>query len=70
MPDTIERPEYEARHLELQRQITDMKVQLSRIETEVVRNKIGMLNYLIVILINFTFTGGLWGILAITGHIH
>lgn len=44
MPDTIERPEYEARHTELQRQITDMTVELHSIRitlnTLIASNKI------------------------------
>ena len=75
--DPIRRYEYEARHLELQRQITQLSTDLTSIESKLdtlssslSNSKASVWQFIAVTAINFTLSGGLIGFLAFTGHFH
>lgn len=75
--DPIKRFEYEARHLEIQRQMTDLKVDIANMDTkfdklaaEITKARVSAWQFIAVTSINFILSGGLIGFLAISGHFH
>lgn len=75
--DPIKRYEYEARHIELQRQIggiqgdiTSIEIKVDNLTRAVSNSKVSVWQFIAITAINFTLSGGLIGFLAITGHFH
>lgn len=68
--DPIKRYEYEARHVELQRQITQLSNDVATIAKNLSNSKVSVWQFIAITAINFTLSGGLLGFLAITGHFH
>ena len=68
--DPIKRFEYEARHVELQRQITQLSNDVASIAKNLSNSRVSVWQFIAITAINFTLSGGLLGFLAITGHFH